>query len=297
MNELSLIDSIDLATIQEEMKKISTFQAIVQKTLKLDHDYGKIPGVDKPSLFKPGGEKICMLFGLCPEYEIMDKIEDYKNDFFSYNIKCTLYKNDRPFAQGIGSCNSKEKKYRYVTVNEIPTGYMGSTEEITTKYGQTKYRIENPDICSLVNTILKMSKKRSFIDSVLQVASLSEIFTQDIEDIKEFVAEEQTAATKGMKPEQAGKIKLNFGKYKGKTLKEVYQEDKQYLEWLMNSEKTDIEIKSAAEIMFDAVKEKSKLKDVKMEPTVTDTPEPIDSDDPFMDDDVLAGMAGIQRVV
>ena len=34
----------------------------------------------------------------------------------------------------------------------------------------------------LANTVLKMAKKRAQVDAVLTVASLSEIFTQDMED-------------------------------------------------------------------------------------------------------------------
>lgn len=39
-------------------------------------------------------------------------------------------------------------------------------------------KITNPHIAGLVNTILKMAKKKAFIDAVLQVASLSDGFTR-----------------------------------------------------------------------------------------------------------------------
>ena len=213
VNALSIIETVDIDNISTTMNKIAQMQLVVQKTLKEGHDFGEVPGTNKPTLLKPGGEKICMLFGLNPEYDFLQTVEDYDKEFFSYNIKCTLYRNGQPVAQGVGSCNSKEKKYRFVNVDAIPSTYIGPSEEITDKYGRTKYKINNPDVCSLVNTILKMAKKRSFIDAVLQVASLSEVFTQDLEDMGDLLQQENENSV--MTLEQATAIKLSFGKYKG----------------------------------------------------------------------------------
>ena len=78
---------------------------------------------------------------------------------------------------------SKEKKYRYTLVNNLSPNYSGESEKLQDRYGNIKYRIENVEIFNYVNTILKMAKKRAFVDAILQVASLSEMFTQDIEDL------------------------------------------------------------------------------------------------------------------
>lgn len=256
INALSIIDTVEIETISNTMKKIAQMQAVVQKTLKNGQDYGEVPGTNKPTLLKPGGEKICMLFGLNPEYDFLQTLEDYDKEFFSYNIKCTLYRNGQAVAQGVGSCNSKEKKYRFINVDKIPENYVGYQEKIIDKYGKEKYKINNMDICSLVNTILKMAKKRAFIDAVLQVASLSELFTQDLEDMKDFIQEEQNET---MTIEQAKNIKLSFGKYKGKTLEELVHTDGNYCDWLYSNEKTDPVIKKALMLILeDAQKQSSK---------------------------------------
>lgn len=125
---------------------------------------------------------------------------------------------------------------------------MGASESFADKYGRTKYKINNPDICSLVNTILKMAKKRAFIDAVLQVASLSEVFTQDLEDMGDLIQQENENST--MTLEQATAIKINFGKYKGLTLGELTKQDPQYCDWLYSkNEKTDPVIKKALGII------------------------------------------------
>lgn len=276
VNALSIIDTVEIETIANTMQKISQMQAVVQKTLKNGQDYGEVPGTNKPTLLKPGGEKICMLFGLNPEYEFLQTTEDYDKEFFSYNIRCTLFKSGQPVAQGVGSCNSKEKKYRYINVDEIPENYVGYQEEITDKYGRKKYKINNADVCSLVNTILKMAKKRAFIDAVLQVASLSEVFTQDLEDMKDLIQDEQNAT---MTLKQAQNIKLSFGKYKGMTLGELTQTDTGYCDWLYEGDKTDPIIKKALKIILDNAIEKSK--ETTEEKTENEVKEEQEYQDPF----------------
>lgn len=255
VNALSIIETVDIESIANTMNKIAQMQAVVQKTLKEKQDYGVVPGTNKPTLLKPGGEKICMLFGLNPEYEFLQTTEDYDKEFFSYNIRCTLFRNKQPVAQGVGSCNSKEKKYRFINVDELPENYVGYNEQITDKYGRVKYKINNPDICSLVNTVLKMAKKRAFIDAVLQVASLSEVFTQDLEDMGDFIQQEQNET---MTLEQAKNIKLSFGKYKGSKLGELTTKDSGYCDWLYSGESTDPVIKKALKMILDDAIEKSK---------------------------------------
>ena len=283
VNALSIIETVDIDNISTTMAKIAQMQSVVQKTLKQGHDFGEVPGTNKPTLLKPGGEKICMLFGLNPEYEFLQVTEDYDKEFFSYNIRCTLFRNGQPVAQGVGSCNSKEKKYRFINVDEIPENYMGSSESFTDKYGRQKYKINNPDICSLVNTILKMAKKRAFIDAVLQVASLSEVFTQDLEDMGDFIQQENDNST--MTLEQATAIKINFGKYKGTTLGELVKKDGQYCDWLFSkNEKTDPVIKKALGIILEEAikaKEKEQNKALNREKTENELKEDEEYKDPF----------------
>lgn len=227
INSLSLIDSIDVSSVQTTLAKIGQFQMIVQGSLKSGHDYGVIPGTGKPSLLKPGAEKILMLMGITSEYEVTERIQDYDKGFFAFSVKCTLTKGGTMVTEGLGHCNTKEKKY----INQDPF--------------------------TLANTCLKMAKKRSQIDATLTVASLSEIFTQDIEDIGAFNQSEQVET---MTAKDAAATKIRFGKHKGQTLKEIFKEDQSYLKWLRNADKTDQEIKKAIELMFNAASEKASEK-------------------------------------
>jgi hypothetical protein len=48
----------------------------------------------------------------------------------------------------------------------------------------TLYRVTNPDVIGLKNTIMKMAQKRAFVGAILLATGASEYFTQDIEDME-----------------------------------------------------------------------------------------------------------------
>lgn len=148
-----IIDYVDLNDIETVMAKIASFQAIVHRTLKQNLDYGIIPGTGtKPTLLKPGAEKITMLLGLRSEF-VADKTMDIDNGLIHYLVTAKLYKGNLLITEGIGTANSKENKYAK----------------------QNPYSVDN--------TLLKMAKKRALVDAALLVGSLSDIFTQDLEDM------------------------------------------------------------------------------------------------------------------
>ena len=77
---IAIIDTVEVAQVEATMKKISQFQKVVQSTLHQNHDYGIVPGTDKPTLLKPGAEKILMMMGLQSEFEIVDSTRDFEKD-------------------------------------------------------------------------------------------------------------------------------------------------------------------------------------------------------------------------
>lgn len=180
-------------TVKRELQAINNFQEIVHSALKKDLDYGVIPGTKRPTLLKPGAEKITKLLGLCDTYEIIQQIENWDKPFFYYQVRCNLTTaSGLLVCQGLGSCNSMEVKYRYRWLwpddaEKMPgfkkEGWPKKT--VKTKSGKTnQYRFENDEIFSQVNTLLKMGKKRSLIDAALSAGRLSELFTQDVEDMQ-----------------------------------------------------------------------------------------------------------------
>lgn len=247
---ISLIESVEVNEIVGTLNKISQLQAAVQTSLKPGHDYDTIPGTSKPTLLKPGAEKLLMMFGLTSEYQIIEKIEDYEKGIFAYTIKCILSKGGYKITEGVGSCNSKENKYRWRWTKEedLPRGVdKDSLKQKTNRWNKTEYQIENDEIYSQANTILKMAKKRAQIDATLTVASLSEVFTQDIEDMKEFIQQEEVT---NLTETEAENLRLDFGKFKGRTLKEVFAVQPDYLEWLVGKGREEV-VRKAAKMVLD----------------------------------------------
>jgi len=178
-------------------------------------DYGIIPGTAKPTLLKPGAEKICAFFGYAPQYEILPgSIEDWDGTkfgepLFYYHVRCTLAKDGAAVGQGTGSCSSWESKYRYRMANrkcpscgqeaiivgkeEYGGGFVcfkrkggcGAKfkEDDAAITGQTVGRVANPDIADIINTVQKMGDKRAYIAATLSATGASQYFSQDLEDV------------------------------------------------------------------------------------------------------------------
>jgi len=153
-NELSVVPEFAI-TLNEARERIALLQSFVREMMVPEVDFGLIPGCKKPSLYKSGAEKLTDIFGLSKTFEIINRVEDWDKKIFHYEVKAVLVNKRTGMveAEGLGSCCSKEKKYQY------------------------------QDAYNIINTIIKMAKKRAFIDAVLSATRSSGIFTQDIEDI------------------------------------------------------------------------------------------------------------------
>lgn len=180
----------DRASAHQQLQRVEDFKRVVRELFVQGHDYGTIPGTgDKPTLLKPGAEKLIKLLGLADQYDFMEKTEDWERGFFNYTVRCRLVslETGQIVAEGLGNCNSWESKYRWrwAWPNELSDAEKVGLKQRSTRNGSRQYRVENEDIASQVNTILKMAKKRAQMDAALSAGRLSDVFTQDLEDITE----------------------------------------------------------------------------------------------------------------
>lgn len=212
-DELMFMPVMDMQVAIERRNHLVKF---VQSIMKDGVDYGKIPGAgDKPTLLKPGAEKLATFFGLTPIFIPISVTEDWTGDehkgepFFYYRYRCELHRNGNLIASSEGSCNTWESKYRYRKGERVcPECGQAAIIKGKKEYGggwvcfkkkggcDTKFkdgdnaiekqdvgRILNPDVADLVNTVQKMAQKRSLIAATLLAVNASEFFTQDIEDM------------------------------------------------------------------------------------------------------------------
>ena len=126
--------------------------------LKRDIDFGVIPNTKKPSLFKPGAEKIATQYGLCQRYALVDQTHSWegKNVFSWYLVRCDLVKiiegKEYVISSAFGSANTNERK--------CGTASAWDTD----------------------NARIKMAQKRALVGAVIALCSGSSMFEQDIED-------------------------------------------------------------------------------------------------------------------
>ena len=175
-------------SLEQMGNRYNQIAQLTKDVMKQDIHYGTIPGTDKPTLLKPGAEMLCSMFGLSPRFTIQERLEDWERGIFYNWYKCSLYSGAVIVAEGEGSCNSKEKKYRYRTVFENKASEeekeAGRLETPNSKNGKPNkvYVIENTEPFDLINTFQKMAQKRALIAASLIAVNASAFFTQDMED-------------------------------------------------------------------------------------------------------------------
>jgi len=140
------------------IERSKAIHAIMKEAMKDGIDYGVIQGCgSKPTLLKPGAEKLLMMFQVAPRVTVTDL--SIPPDVYRYRVQVSLISQSGVYlGDGIGEATSLEKKW-----HEKRDGTI----------------LNASDTC---NTILKMAKKRALVDAVLTVLGASDIFTQDIED-------------------------------------------------------------------------------------------------------------------
>jgi hypothetical protein len=199
----------------ELKQKMDFMQEFFQQVMVKDEDYGTIPGTGKPTLYKPGAEKLCELYGFAAHIKSKEEEKEYETGYYRALITVQLIHRSTGVivGEGVGECNTNESKYRYrwVYENKIPR-HLDKTdlhfeEKDEWKNGQKtgstykQYRVPNDDLYSQWNTVLKMAHKRAFTGVTLQCTRSSGIFTQDESEMDEWadVPEGDRKKAKGQK--------------------------------------------------------------------------------------------------
>lgn len=201
------------ARLQGLKQQLARIEEIHRTLMTADTDYGVIPGTNKPTLLKPGAERLCQFYQLAAEFRPhIDYPEDDTRQPIVVLTECRLHLGtlDGPVVNtGHGAANSWERRYRYRR-GERTCPECGKTGTIIAgkrEYGggflcfgkkggcgakwsdghpdivnQPLGDVENPDPYDLLNTLLKMSAKRAHVDAVLRATATSSLYTQDIEE-------------------------------------------------------------------------------------------------------------------
>jgi hypothetical protein len=179
------------------VRQVNLVQNVMQRVMKKGTHYDTIPGTPNPTLLKPGAEKLSMTFRFAPSYKITRY--DLPDGHREYEVVCNIetIESGQFLGSGVGSATTMERKYRYrseSTGKPVPGKYWNSKDPELLGGSRFKAQkrggkwviveqVEHDNPADYYNTVLKMAKKRAFVDAVLTVTAASDIFTQDVEDL------------------------------------------------------------------------------------------------------------------
>lgn len=178
--------------------QVKAVQKIMAAVMKEGTHYGKIPGTPTdapPSLFKPGSEVLLSAFKIAVEPQVTVTRD---GNHITYEVHCIgrHIATGLVIGIGVGEASTAEDKYawraavcqeefdetpddrRRVKWNKGKRGWNGAPDKPAWSVQQVR---TNP--ADLANTVLKIAKKRAQIDLCLTGLAVSDIFTQDIEDL------------------------------------------------------------------------------------------------------------------
>lgn len=196
-------------SVADIIGQVRLIQEVMGKVMQEGEHYGCIPGCgNRKTLLQPGAQKLTMTFRLAPEYQIQET--NYDRGHKEYRVICTLKSiaSGNFVGQGVGCCSTLESKYRWKGgTRKCPEcskeaiikgkaeygggwlcfakkGGCGAKWEDGSKEieGQSVDKVEHDSPADFYNTVLKMAKKRAFVDATITATAASDIFTQDIGD-------------------------------------------------------------------------------------------------------------------
>lgn len=183
--------------VSDIIQHVAVVQEVMRAVMKPEVHYGKIPGTDKPTLYKAGAEVLCMVFRIADTYEVTDMSTP---DIVRYRVNCigVHQGTGTVMGSGLGEASSGEEKYKWRKAickeefDETPANMRRvkhARGKGGTTYKQEQIRTEPAD---LANTILKMANKRAKMAMVLNVTAASDCFAQDLEDMDDALRDHLT---------------------------------------------------------------------------------------------------------
>lgn len=163
--------------------------------------FGKIPGTQKPTLYKPGAEMLCSMFriGIKPvmveDLSIRAFDQSIAEVRYRVTVEATSQVTGEHLGSAVGECSSHEEKYRWrkpVCDEEFDDTPVDQRREVWKKnYNGKPEKIKQVRMspADLANTILQMGTKRGFVACTRLVTAASDVFGQDLEDLPREVVE------------------------------------------------------------------------------------------------------------
>jgi len=168
----------------EEAKAIDdALRANMKAILREDVDYGVIPGTgNKPSLLKPGAEKLLQWFGFGHAMNRSETERDASGNWMGVTYRCTVTKA-MPDGRTVTvaeceGCAGYDEDHFYTTAEQAEAKERANAERYRRAVNKAKFA----EFRAPRNSVIKMAQKRAMVGAALQATSASSLFTQDMED-------------------------------------------------------------------------------------------------------------------
>jgi hypothetical protein len=178
---------------EEAAEMDAQLRAMMRAVLKEDVDFGVIPGTGtKPTLLKPGAEKLLQWFGFGNTTERVETERDDDGKRIGVTYRCTVTKqmpDGRVVAVATceGYAGYDEDRF-YVTADAA----RAKAEAAERKWARKDRREPNSakwenaaEYRAPWNSVIKMAQKRAMVGAALGATSASTLFTQDLEDTRD----------------------------------------------------------------------------------------------------------------
>ena len=163
---------------------------VMKSVMKDGTHFGTIPGCGKPSLWKPGAEKLLVTFRIATESFVED-LSTHDEARYRVTRKATAISNGAFLGSASGECSSNEEKYKWRGI-VCQAEYDATPEDRRRekfKRDGGSFKQVRTNHADVANTILKMADKRAYVALALQTTAASDLFTQDLEDLPAEIVE------------------------------------------------------------------------------------------------------------
>ena len=210
---------VPIAAIQQTIARVQAAKASV---MKKGLHYGVIPATNQDTLLKPGAELINLMFGVSVDPDPValredEGVDDVGLPYYRCTARMVLTtRRTKTFlGASYGYASSLEEKYKWRRASgkkefdaapdgrrrvKLRRGKNGEYEEL-----QVRTEVED-----IRNTIVQMAMKRAEISGTKRVHALSDMFSQDLEDLPQEIREsviDGEVVESDRKPVQAGQRK------------------------------------------------------------------------------------------
>ena len=194
-------------SVEDLVRHVNFVEQVADEVMQDGVHYGQIPGTPRPSLWKPGAQKLGLAFHFAPKYTYLR--QDLEGGHREYEVTCDLYKRGSMdfVGSGVGSASTLEARHRYrnarltcpscgreAIVKSKPP-YKGFwcalyKDGCKAQFGeddprirdQETGRVENPDLADTYNAVFKAAAKRAYIEAMITATATGDRFTQEIVD-------------------------------------------------------------------------------------------------------------------